>query len=112
MSSKSAFKELADKARLKNCDPKFIEIIESEPLYPIEFTDHDVPEFGKKVIFNGDKNVTGMKHGEIGFVLGIARNNPSVGRPEGWMEIVFPNGANTYVYGMKFDDVEFLKQSA
>lgn len=103
------YNDLINKAIALDCRKEFIDIIKSEPLYPIQYTDHDVPEFGKKVVFIGDENTTGMKHGEIGYILGIARHKKSVGRPVGWMEIVFAKGQYTYVYGLRLEDIEFCK---
>lgn len=101
--------DLITKAIALDLDHQFIEILKSKPLYPIQYTDHDVPEFGKKVVFNGDENTTGMKHGDVGYVLGVARHKPSVGRPVGWMEIVFEKSGNTYVYGMGIDEIDFIR---
>jgi len=82
------YNDLINKAIALDCCNEFIDILNSEPIYPIQYTDHDVPEFGKKVVFIGDENTTGMKHGEIGYILGIARHKKSVGRPVGLMGMV------------------------
>ena len=97
--------QLIEKAKKDNKEQQFIELLEEEPMYPIEHTDHEVPEFGCKIEFKGSTNETGIKQNEEAYVLGIARHKPNVGRLNGWMEVLFFDGS---VYGLFFDDVNFI----
>lgn len=96
--------ELIKKAEIEGKDRDFIELLKNKPLYPIKYTDHDVPEFGKKIEFIGSTNKTGIKPNEEGYILGILRHKPKVGRTTGWMEVLFYDRT---VYGLFFDDIHF-----
>lgn len=99
------YTELIKKAENEGKEQAFINLLKNKPLYPIEHTDHNVDEFGKKIEFIGSTNQTGIKQNEVGYVLGIARHKPSIGRNTGWMEILFLDKS---VYGLSFDDVNFI----
>ena len=99
------YNELIKKAENESKEQTFIDLLKNKPLYPIEHTDHNVTEFGKKIEFTGSTPLTGIKQNEVGYVLGIARHKPSVGRNKGWMEILFLDKS---VYGLFFDDVNFI----
>jgi len=98
------YNTLIEMAQEQGKDETFIDLLKNKPLYPIEFTDHNTGEFGKKIEFTGNTSETGIKQNGLGYVLGIARHNPNVGRETGWMEILFLDGT---VYGLFFDDINF-----
>lgn len=106
-------KTLIERAKAEGKDQDFIDILEREPEFPLNHCDFDVPEFGKKVRLIGKSNETGFAIGSEGYVLGILRHKEEIGRPEGWMEVALSQTVKDgktydYVYGLTFDDLDFV----
>lgn len=80
---------LIEKAKLKNCDSLFIAILKNKPIYPINYTNYEIQEFGNRIKFCGDSNTHGIEHGSVGYILGYAPPTKGI-REMGWYEVVFP----------------------
>lgn len=95
--------ELIKKAEEKGCDSLFITILKERPLYPKEYVDHDIPEFGMKISpING---LHWLSDFDFGYILGRVYASEKSGRLKDWFECVFPmvdrNGNPTeYVVGL------------
>lgn len=109
---KYTIEELIEKAQSLNRDTLFITILKERPLYPIEFTDHDIPEFGMKIKANGQgENNKWLLGFECGYVLGKTYKNG--GRSTDWFECVFPSvdlggDPKEYVVGLYDNEFDFL----
>ena len=106
--------ELEQKAIDENKESMFIQVIKEHPMYPREFTDHDVKEFGLKVKANGDgNNNKWLLDFEFGYIMGYMHPSIKPKRKRGWFEVCFPyvdykGNPTEYVIGMYIDELELL----
>lgn len=81
--------ELYIKAVIQGCDNLFLQIIKEEPMYPKNYVNHDVQEFGLKV---KPSNLCAdwIKEMNYGYILGYMHPDKEDGLSKGTYEICFP----------------------
>ena len=106
------WKELYAKAKKEGCDNMFLQIIKERPLYPREFTDHDVPEFGQKIKPNGKgSNNSWLLDFEFGYIMVYMHPSIEPKRERGWFETCFHSvdawgNPTEYVVGLYPEEVD------
>lgn len=106
--------DLVDKAIELDCDNLFIRILKDKPPHPIQYCEHDIPEFGTKVspVITPNNPHSWLMDFEFGYVLGHMLPKQGL-REKGWYEVVFPyvnawGNPTMYVIGLRED--EFIKK--
>ncbi len=108
---KYTWEELLQKAIEENKDSLFIQIIKEKPMYPKDYADHDVKEFGQK-IRPTENAPEWVRDFEFGYIMGYMRPSVKPNRPTGWYEVCFPSvtfrgNPTEYVLGM--DEAEIAE---
>lgn len=108
--------DLVLKAELLKCDSEFIQILKDEPLYPREWAEHNIPEFGRRVKWDGKAEEGRVVYpnliGKEGYILGYVPPKEGL-REIGWFEVVLPyvsyrGDPMASVWGINRQNLEFI----